>query len=221
MDPGIPVNGIRLSHDLSIGSTVSFQCDTGYRLSHDETLVCEKNHFWSHSLPTCDGKCTSWVQFGFVQGGSLQKGKFAKMLNSPFKTSCHKEEIFKLIFSEQRFPWLWVFEKLDGWMSWQEVAVFNCSRFTHFFWFSFSGVFFFCITKEPGDLVKYSKYSHYYKSYNRFPEKNALHAVSGKVFSYCAAQAKSWQWFLVMAATYKTAMRVPAPISPIAQFENI
>lgn len=58
MDPGIPVNGLRLSHVLSIGSTVSFQCDPGYRLSHDEPLVCEKNHFWSHPLPTCDGTHT-------------------------------------------------------------------------------------------------------------------------------------------------------------------
>uniref|UniRef100_A0A3Q2Q9C4 CUB and Sushi multiple domains 3 n=1 Tax=Fundulus heteroclitus TaxID=8078 RepID=A0A3Q2Q9C4_FUNHE len=33
MDPGIPVNGLRLSQDLSIGSTVSFQCDPGYRLT--------------------------------------------------------------------------------------------------------------------------------------------------------------------------------------------
>uniref|UniRef100_A0A671XBC1 CUB and Sushi multiple domains 3 n=1 Tax=Sparus aurata TaxID=8175 RepID=A0A671XBC1_SPAAU len=57
MDPGIPVNGIRLSHDLSIGSTVSFRCDPGYRLSHEEPLVCEKNHFWSHPLPTCDASC--------------------------------------------------------------------------------------------------------------------------------------------------------------------
>uniref|UniRef100_G3NSP0 CUB and Sushi multiple domains 3a n=1 Tax=Gasterosteus aculeatus aculeatus TaxID=481459 RepID=G3NSP0_GASAC len=57
MDPGIPVNGLRLSHVLSIGSTVSFQCDPGYRLSHDEPLVCEKNHFWSHPLPTCDASC--------------------------------------------------------------------------------------------------------------------------------------------------------------------
>ncbi|KAM7420375.1 hypothetical protein PAMA_014883 [Pampus argenteus] len=57
MDPGIPVNGVRLSHDLSIGSTVSFQCDPGYRLSHEEPLVCEKNHFWSHPLPTCDASC--------------------------------------------------------------------------------------------------------------------------------------------------------------------
>uniref|UniRef100_A0AAQ4NQP8 CUB and Sushi multiple domains 3a n=1 Tax=Gasterosteus aculeatus aculeatus TaxID=481459 RepID=A0AAQ4NQP8_GASAC len=59
MDPGIPVNGLRLSHVLSIGSTVSFQCDPGYRLSHDEPLVCEKNHFWSHPLPTCDGTSDS------------------------------------------------------------------------------------------------------------------------------------------------------------------
>ncbi|KAM8868852.1 CUB and sushi domain-containing protein 3-like isoform 1-T1 [Spinachia spinachia] len=57
MDPGIPVNGLRLTHVLSIGSTVSFQCLPGYRLSHDEPLVCEKNHFWSHPLPTCDASC--------------------------------------------------------------------------------------------------------------------------------------------------------------------
>uniref|UniRef100_A0A665U3Y9 CUB and Sushi multiple domains 3a n=1 Tax=Echeneis naucrates TaxID=173247 RepID=A0A665U3Y9_ECHNA len=57
MDPGIPVNGVRLSHDLSIGSMVSFKCDPGYRLSHEEPLVCEKNHFWSHSLPSCDASC--------------------------------------------------------------------------------------------------------------------------------------------------------------------
>uniref|UniRef100_A0A668ASR4 CUB and Sushi multiple domains 3 n=1 Tax=Myripristis murdjan TaxID=586833 RepID=A0A668ASR4_9TELE len=57
MDPGIPVNGVRFGHDLSIGSTVSFQCEPGYRLSHEEPLVCEKNHFWSHPLPTCDASC--------------------------------------------------------------------------------------------------------------------------------------------------------------------
>uniref|UniRef100_A0A3Q2Y4S2 Sushi domain-containing protein n=1 Tax=Hippocampus comes TaxID=109280 RepID=A0A3Q2Y4S2_HIPCM len=55
LDPGIPVNGIRYGQDFSIGSTVSFGCDSGYRLSHEEPLVCEKNHWWSHALPTCDG----------------------------------------------------------------------------------------------------------------------------------------------------------------------
>lgn len=56
LDPGIPVHGRRYGHDFSIGSTVSFSCDPGYRLSHEEPLLCEKNHWWSHSLPTCDGR---------------------------------------------------------------------------------------------------------------------------------------------------------------------
>lgn len=74
MDPGIPVNGIRLSHDLSIGSTMSFQCDTGYRLSHEEPLVCEKNHFWSHPLPTCDGMYTKCFIVHSSTGISLIQG---------------------------------------------------------------------------------------------------------------------------------------------------
>nr|XP_020453374.1 CUB and sushi domain-containing protein 3-like [Monopterus albus] len=57
LDPGIPVNGIRYGQDFSIGSTVSFGCDSGYRLNHEEPLVCEKNHWWSHPLPTCDALC--------------------------------------------------------------------------------------------------------------------------------------------------------------------
>uniref|UniRef100_A0A803T9B4 CUB and Sushi multiple domains 3 n=1 Tax=Anolis carolinensis TaxID=28377 RepID=A0A803T9B4_ANOCA len=57
LDPGIPVHGRRYGHDFSIGSTVSFGCDSGYRLSHEEPLLCEKNHWWSHSLPTCDALC--------------------------------------------------------------------------------------------------------------------------------------------------------------------
>ncbi|RXM30192.1 CUB and sushi domain-containing protein 3 [Acipenser ruthenus] len=57
LDPGMPVNGRRYGHDFSIGSTVSFGCDPGYRLSHEEPLVCEKTHWWSHPLPTCDALC--------------------------------------------------------------------------------------------------------------------------------------------------------------------
>uniref|UniRef100_A0A673LGJ5 CUB and sushi domain-containing protein 3-like n=1 Tax=Sinocyclocheilus rhinocerous TaxID=307959 RepID=A0A673LGJ5_9TELE len=57
LDPGIPLNGLRYGQDFSIGSTVSFGCDSGYRLSHEEPLVCEKNHWWSHPLPTCDALC--------------------------------------------------------------------------------------------------------------------------------------------------------------------
>ncbi|KAK3515420.1 hypothetical protein QTP70_018872 [Hemibagrus guttatus] len=57
LDPGVPVNGARNSHDLSIGSVLRFWCDAGYRLSHDEPLVCERNHWWSHPLPSCDALC--------------------------------------------------------------------------------------------------------------------------------------------------------------------
>ena len=58
LDPGSPVNGLRYGQDFTIGSTVSFGCDPGYWLSHEEPLVCEKNHWWSHPLPTCDGTHT-------------------------------------------------------------------------------------------------------------------------------------------------------------------
>ncbi|KAL2084354.1 hypothetical protein ACEWY4_019872 [Coilia grayii] len=57
LDPGIPVNGVRHGQDLSIGARVRFGCDAGYRLSHEEALVCEKNHWWSHPLPSCDAQC--------------------------------------------------------------------------------------------------------------------------------------------------------------------
>ncbi|KAM6972968.1 CUB and sushi domain-containing protein 3-like [Aplochiton taeniatus] len=57
LDPGFPVKGVRYGQDFSIGSTVSFGCEPGYRLSHEEPLVCEKNHWWSHALPTCDALC--------------------------------------------------------------------------------------------------------------------------------------------------------------------
>lgn len=52
----MPVNGIRYGKDLAIGSVVWFGCEPGYRLSHEEQLVCEENHWWSRPLPTCDGE---------------------------------------------------------------------------------------------------------------------------------------------------------------------
>ncbi|XP_073446315.1 CUB and sushi domain-containing protein 3 isoform X7 [Dendrobates tinctorius] len=57
LDPGIPVHGHRYGYDFSFGSTVSFGCQAGYTLSHEEPLLCEKNHWWSHPLPTCDALC--------------------------------------------------------------------------------------------------------------------------------------------------------------------
>ncbi|KAM4028719.1 CUB and sushi domain-containing protein 3 isoform 7-T7 [Anomaloglossus baeobatrachus] len=57
LDPGIPVHGHRYGYDFSFGSTVSFGCQPGYTLSHEEPLLCERNHWWSHPLPTCDALC--------------------------------------------------------------------------------------------------------------------------------------------------------------------
>lgn len=56
LDPGIPVNGRRSGSSFSTGSRVSFTCDPGYTLSDQEPIICEKNHQWSHALPSCDGK---------------------------------------------------------------------------------------------------------------------------------------------------------------------
>ncbi|KAM7406247.1 hypothetical protein PAMP_000635 [Pampus punctatissimus] len=61
LDPGIPVNGRRHGSIFSIGSHVSFTCDPGYTLSDQEPIVCERNHQWSHALPSCDALCGGYV----------------------------------------------------------------------------------------------------------------------------------------------------------------
>uniref|UniRef100_A0A8C7DH33 CUB and Sushi multiple domains 3 n=1 Tax=Oncorhynchus kisutch TaxID=8019 RepID=A0A8C7DH33_ONCKI len=75
-DPGFPVNGLRYGQDFTIGSTVSFGCDPGYRLSHEEPLVCEKNHWWSHPLPTCDALCGGDVR---GPGGTILSPGYPEM----------------------------------------------------------------------------------------------------------------------------------------------
>lgn len=62
LDPGIPVNGRRSGSSFSTGSRVSFTCDPGYTLSDQEPIVCEKNHQWSHALPSCDGEDPNMLQ---------------------------------------------------------------------------------------------------------------------------------------------------------------
>lgn len=102
LDPGIPVNGIRYGQDFSIGSTVSFGCDSGYRLSHEEPLVCEKNHWWSHPLPTCDGesardgKCgfkVTLIHYNYSRGQSLVLLSYI-----PWKTAVEKRKGGRQIF---------------------------------------------------------------------------------------------------------------------------
>ncbi|XP_022426555.1 CUB and sushi domain-containing protein 1 [Delphinapterus leucas] len=61
LDPGIPVNGHRHGSHFGIQSTVTFSCNPGYTLSDDEPLVCERNHQWSHALPSCDALCGGYI----------------------------------------------------------------------------------------------------------------------------------------------------------------
>ena len=52
-DPGIPNNGNRIITTLTVGSTVVFTCDSGYKLSGATTTRCENTGQWSAPLPTC------------------------------------------------------------------------------------------------------------------------------------------------------------------------
>ena len=52
-DPGIPINGNRIITTLTVGSTVVFTCDSGYKLSGATTARCENTGQWSASPPTC------------------------------------------------------------------------------------------------------------------------------------------------------------------------
>ncbi|XP_075058584.1 CUB and sushi domain-containing protein 1 [Mixophyes fleayi] len=61
LDPGIPVNGHRHGIYFGIGSSVTFTCESGYILSDDEPLVCERSHQWNHALPSCDALCGGYI----------------------------------------------------------------------------------------------------------------------------------------------------------------
>ena len=55
-DPGTPVNGRRSISGLTEGHTVTYTCNTGYRLSGSATRTCRSNGLWSGSSATCPSK---------------------------------------------------------------------------------------------------------------------------------------------------------------------
>ena len=55
-DPGTPVNGRRSISGLTEGHTVTYTCNTGYRLSGSATRTCQSNGLWSGSSATCPRK---------------------------------------------------------------------------------------------------------------------------------------------------------------------
>jgi len=65
-DPGNIMNGTRLGMDYKLGSTVTYQCDSGYTIAGPPTLTCiigaDGKPVWDKALPTCKGRI--WmVQF--------------------------------------------------------------------------------------------------------------------------------------------------------------
>ncbi|XP_049337518.1 CUB and sushi domain-containing protein 1 isoform X2 [Astyanax mexicanus] len=60
-DPGNIMNGSRMGIDYKLGSTVTYQCDSGYTTVGPATLTCiigtDGKPVWDKALPTCKAPC--------------------------------------------------------------------------------------------------------------------------------------------------------------------
>ncbi|XP_071998418.1 CUB and sushi domain-containing protein 1 isoform X2 [Engystomops pustulosus] len=60
-DPGNIMNGSRIGTDFKLGSTVTYQCDPGYKVIHPATISCvigtDGKPAWNKSLPSCNAPC--------------------------------------------------------------------------------------------------------------------------------------------------------------------
>uniref|UniRef100_A0A673BJS4 CUB and Sushi multiple domains 2 n=1 Tax=Sphaeramia orbicularis TaxID=375764 RepID=A0A673BJS4_9TELE len=52
-DPGVPVHGIRLGEEFTVGSVVRFSCEPGYVLRGSPERTCLANGNWSGEKPQC------------------------------------------------------------------------------------------------------------------------------------------------------------------------
>lgn len=55
-DPGVPVHGIRLGEEFTVGSVVRFSCEPGYVLRGSPERTCLANGTWLGTQPECHGK---------------------------------------------------------------------------------------------------------------------------------------------------------------------
>lgn len=55
-DPGVPVHGIRLGEEFTVGSVVRFSCEPGYTLRGSPERTCLANGTWLGTQPECHGK---------------------------------------------------------------------------------------------------------------------------------------------------------------------
>lgn len=61
-DPGVPVHGIRLGEEFTVGSVVRFSCEPGYVLRGSPERTCLANGTWLGTQPECQGKAMiGWV----------------------------------------------------------------------------------------------------------------------------------------------------------------
>ncbi|XP_073482747.1 CUB and sushi domain-containing protein 1 [Aquarana catesbeiana] len=60
-DPGNIMNGTRIGTDFKLGSTVTYQCDLGYKIVDPATISCmigaDGKPAWNKSLPSCNAPC--------------------------------------------------------------------------------------------------------------------------------------------------------------------
>uniref|UniRef100_A0A2K6FE01 CUB and Sushi multiple domains 1 n=1 Tax=Propithecus coquereli TaxID=379532 RepID=A0A2K6FE01_PROCO len=60
-DPGNIMNGTRAGTDFKLGSTVTYQCDSGYKVGDPSSITCvigaDGKPSWNHALPSCHAPC--------------------------------------------------------------------------------------------------------------------------------------------------------------------
>lgn len=60
-DPGNIMNGTRIGTDFKLGSTVTYQCDSGYKIADPSSITCvigvDGKPAWDRVLPSCNGTC--------------------------------------------------------------------------------------------------------------------------------------------------------------------
>lgn len=62
-DPGNIMNGTRIGTDFKLGSTVTYQCDSGYKIVDPSSIECvtgaDGKPSWDRALPACQGMSDS------------------------------------------------------------------------------------------------------------------------------------------------------------------
>ncbi|KAF5922481.1 hypothetical protein HPG69_009527 [Diceros bicornis minor] len=67
-DPGNIMNGTRIGTDFKLGSTVNYQCDSGYKIAEPSSITCvigvDGKPAWNRVLPSCN---VVFGQFAYFQ----------------------------------------------------------------------------------------------------------------------------------------------------------